>query len=158
MTVAEIDWHETLREVPGALGALLGEIFASEDMEQASRYRNARPKPQNRSVQDVHDALFPTFSSEPFATAIEPLLKPSLRAIADRAGMSHSQLSRFIDGERPLDRYKLELIAKAARVSPGYFLEYRQMVVTDAVAKHIAANPTAGIAAFKAVTRSLLSG
>lgn len=142
-----VDWEAAL-QVPGALGAILQGLFASEDRDNARRFRNSRVASPERTIADVHDALHPIYSDRPFAESIQPLLKPSLRAIAERAGLDHTNLRHLIAGTRPLSKYKLESLARACRVSPGYFLEYRQMVVSEVVAKQVAESHAAGIAAF----------
>lgn len=147
-------WRELLVDVPGSLGAVLQEVFASHDADQLARRADLRKPPPRRTAQDVHTLVFPQYSTEPFAKAVQPLLKPSMRAIADRADMRSGYLSQLISGERSLDVYKLQRIATAARVSPAYFLEYRQMMVLDAISARIAQSPEAGIAAYQAVIRA----
>lgn len=151
-------WRELLVDVPGSLGAVLQEVFASHDAEQAPRRANMRNGAAvKRAAKDVHDIVFPRYSMEPFALAVQPLLKPSMRAIADRADMAPGYLAKLISGERSLDAYKLQRIAVAARVSPAYFLEYRQMMVVAAVERALAERPEAGVAAFRAVMKTSVS-
>lgn len=147
-------WRELLVDVPGSLGAVLQEVFASHDADQAARRANLRKPPPPRTAQDVHALVYPQYSVEPFAKAVQPLLKPSMRAIAARADMAPGYLTQLIRGERSLDVYKLQRIATAARVSPAYFLEYRQMMVVEAISARIAQSPEAGIAAYRAVMRA----
>lgn len=147
-------WRELLVDVPGSLGAVLQEVFASHDADQAARRANLRKPPPRRTAQDVHALVFPQYSVEPFAKAVQPLLKPSMRAIAQRADMSPGFLSQLIAGARALDVYKLQRIAAACRVSPAYFLEYRQMMVLEAISSRIAQSPEAGIAAYRAVMQA----
>lgn len=147
----EREWRDLFVEVPGALGAVLQELFSAVDADSAPRNGRSAPQRQNHTIDDVNDLLWPKFSTEPFAEAIRPLLKPSLRAIADRAGISPGALSEMISGQRGLDAYRLEQVAKAARVSPAYFLEYRQIKVAEAVTRALAERPAAGISAYKAI-------
>lgn len=150
-----VDWRDTFREVPGALGAVLREIFAADDADAAPRWRNGTPKPAMRTAQDVHDALHPKFSNEPFALAVKKLNAPSLRALAERSGMSHTQLQMLVDGRRGLTKYHLELIAKGAKVDPGYFLEYRRMFIEDMVGKMVDRDPAVGVGVYRAMANSL---
>lgn len=145
-------WRELFAEVPGSMGALLQGLFVIVDAERAPRRGQAVPR--ERTAQELHDLLHPQFSDLPFAESVRPLLKPSLRAVAERAGMNPGYFTRLVSGERELDRYTLERIAAAARVDPGYFLEYRQMFVADMVSRQVARNAPVGIAAYKALARA----
>lgn len=150
-TPTQSQWQSRFAEVPGALGAVLQEIFAVVDAESAPRDKRVKAPARERTIDEVNDLLWPRFATVPFAEAIQPLLKPSMRALADRAGMSPSTLTRLIAGELPLDRFRLERIAAAAKVAPGHFLEYRQLVVAEEVTRALATNPAAGISVYKAL-------
>lgn len=157
MSAAPIEWQD-LMSVPGSLGAVLQEVFSSVDAEGQNRRRRTPAPPQRRTAQDVHTVAFPQYSMLPFSEAIQPLLKPSLRAVAERAGLEASYLSRLIRGQRPLEKYLIEQIARATRVAPGYFLEYRQLVVSRAVLDAMLEDPVASISAYQVVVRRTALG
>lgn len=152
MSAAPIEWQD-LMSVPGSLGAVLQEVFSSVDAEEQNRRRRIPRPVERRTAQDVHTVAYPQYAVLPFSEAIQPLLKPSLRAVAERAGLDPTYLSRLIRGQRPLEKYLIEQIARATRVSPGYFLEYRQLVVSRAVLDAMIEDPVSSISAYQVVVR-----
>jgi hypothetical protein len=143
-------WEDLFNQVPASFAAVLQAIFLNIDTEERDpRAKGKMTSPHPRTMQDVHDVLWPRFTTEPFTVAIHAFLKPSLRGFAGRAGFNVASLHRMVHGVEPLSCGKLEQVAAAAKVSPAYFLEYRQMKIAQAVTKAFNDRPTASITAYK---------
>lgn len=142
MSSGEVSWQELLSD-PTYVGILVRGIIEADERETRPRFRGQKPRVIQPSevLNTVAGMVTPIYSQEPFREAIRPLLKPSMRGLAQRAGMSVTLLSLMVKGERALTKENLERIAHAARVNPGYFREYRDMVIADMVNEHLAAKP-----------------
>lgn len=147
------EWEDLFNQVPGSFSALLQAIFLDMDAEERPRREKVGRvvTPRARTMGEVQDVLWPKFSQQPFAEAIQPLLRPSLRGFAARAGFTLSSLHRMIKGTEPLTTGKLEHIAAAAKVSPAYFREYRQMKICEEVQKVLDERPSASVMAYKVI-------
>src|SRR3954463_14895251 len=77
----------------------------------------------------------PKFSSEPFGTAVERLMNDSgttYRGLAEKTGLSAGYLNHLVHGNRPVPSNEvIATLAKALRVEPEHFREYRIRVITD---------------------------
>lgn len=146
------EWEDLFRQVPESFAAVMRAIFAEIEAEEAPRHRHHKAPARQRTIEDVYGVLYPQFSTEPFAVAIQPFLKPSLRAFAARSKINLSSLHRMVRGVEPLSLGKIEQIARAAKVAPAYFLEYRQLVITAAIEDQFRAHPAASVSAYKALT------
>jgi len=75
------------------------------------------------------------FSNEPFGDAIQALMAErhtTYRALADRTGLSAGYLNHLVHGNRPVPSNEvISTLAKALRVEPEHFREYRIRVITE---------------------------
>jgi transcriptional regulator with XRE-family HTH domain len=74
------------------------------------------------------------FSNEPFGPTVQALMterKTTYRALADRTGLSAGYLNHLVHGNRPVPSDDVIVtLAKALRVEPEHFREYRIRVIT----------------------------
>jgi transcriptional regulator with XRE-family HTH domain len=75
------------------------------------------------------------FSNEPFGATLQALMterKTTYRALADRTGLSAGYLNHLVHGNRPVPSSEvISTLAKALRVEPEHFREYRIRVITQ---------------------------
>ena len=75
------------------------------------------------------------FSYEPFGPTVQALMserKTTYRALADRTGLSAGYLNHLVHGNRPVPSDDVIVtLAKALRVEPEHFREYRIRVITE---------------------------
>lgn len=142
----EDEWMALFDRAPHIWTDLLGDIFrevrAQEQRESGNARIGRRPKAIQGTMAELEAMVTPRFADEPFAVAVRELIgNRSLRAFAARVPMNHHTLTRMMRGELKLDPWRLAAIAKAGRVSPAFFVEYRQAEVMHAVEVVLAAKP-----------------
>jgi transcriptional regulator with XRE-family HTH domain len=75
------------------------------------------------------------FSTEPFGQTVERLMAETgvtYRALADKTALSAGYLNHLVHGNRPVPSNDvIATLAKALRVEPEHFREYRIRVITD---------------------------
>jgi transcriptional regulator with XRE-family HTH domain len=75
------------------------------------------------------------FSNEPFGPTVQSLMTErgtTYRALADRTGLSAGYLNHLVHGNRPVPSDDVMVtLAKALRVEPEHFREYRIRVITE---------------------------
>jgi transcriptional regulator with XRE-family HTH domain len=75
------------------------------------------------------------FSNEPSGPTVQALMserKTTYRALADRTGLSAGYLNHLVHGNRPVPSDDVIVtLAKALRVEPEHFREYRIRVITE---------------------------
>lgn len=75
------------------------------------------------------------FSEEPFGATIEALMAEAgvtYRELATRTGLSAGYLNHLVHGNRPVPSTDVvTTLAKALRVEPEHFREYRLRVITE---------------------------
>jgi transcriptional regulator with XRE-family HTH domain len=75
------------------------------------------------------------FSNEPFGPTVQTLMnerRTTYRALADRTGLSAGYLNHLVHGNRPVPSDDVIVtLAKALRVEPEHFREYRIRVITQ---------------------------
>lgn len=140
-------WQELLEGHP------LGEESGHADFWQV--YLAERPDVLHRLLADVYQATYgadkpptldelwdlvakPQFSLKPFGEAVlDALGTRSVRSLAMQIGIHQSLLTRYLSGQRDVvsirdprgSMARIELIAKALRVHPSYFAEWRRLWV-----------------------------
>jgi transcriptional regulator with XRE-family HTH domain len=77
----------------------------------------------------------PRFSKEPLGPAIQALMTEramTYRQLADRSGLSAGYLNHIVHGNRPVPSNDvIAALAKALRVEPEHFREYRIRAITE---------------------------
>lgn len=153
------EWVALFDRAPHVLHQILGDIFreakAEQERERGQARIGRRPKAIDGSLDELQALITPVYSMEPFAKAVQPLIakSPSLRAFAAKVPMNHHTLTRMMRGDLPLEAWRLEAIAKAGKVQPGYFVEYREQTITEAVAAYMRARPNISVRVHKQFRR-----
>jgi transcriptional regulator with XRE-family HTH domain len=77
----------------------------------------------------------PRFSNEPFGPTIQALMterNTTYRQLAERTGLSAGYLNHIVHGNRPVPSNDvIATLAKALRVEPEHFREYRIRAITE---------------------------
>jgi len=136
--VSAVDWAAEFSNFPPAfhrlLADLLAEIEAERAREQGVKLAGGRRAQQpSGSMQDVVDVVYPRRSQKPFREALAEATDQPPATVAALAGMNPGTMFRLRNGRRPLTKDTLEQIARAIHVDPGYFHEYRVLVVHEAI-------------------------
>ena len=139
-----------------AVGRILGDIYdavKAEEEKEAGLQRMGRRPRRDGSLAEVYATIFPqSYTMEPFTVALRDLLRGrSQRAFAPRVPMDQSTLSRLMAGSLQPDLVVLERIALAAKVHPGYFVEYRAQFVGKLMERIFTQQPNMGVKAFRQV-------
>ena len=75
------------------------------------------------------------YSSEPFGRTLQALMADSgttYRGLAERTGLSAGYLNHLVHGNRPVPSSQvMRQLAKALKVDPEHFREYRIRVITE---------------------------
>ena len=131
------EWAAHFRDVPPVfyrlLAELLQEVQAEREREMGLERRGRRPALSEGSMQDVLDLVYPKRSEKPFAEALREATPQTPATVARLAGMNPGTLHALMNGTRPLTKDKIEQIARAIHVDPGFFHEYRVLVVHEAI-------------------------
>lgn len=138
------------------LGKLMGDAYGTvkdEEERQAGARRTgaSRRAPRSASLDEVFEAIFPDrYSIEPFPVAMEKLLAGrSQRAFAKTAKVHQMTLSRLMRGQYEPDIEMLEKLAKAAKVSPAFFLEWRAQYISSVLKTVFLKKPNLSIGALQ---------
>lgn len=152
---AEITSEEWLRFLESEAGLtviakLLGDAFqvVRDDEERMTGTRKpGRRPPRYASLEEVISTVFPQRASmESFSVALEKLMRGrSLRGFLTGSDVSSSMLHYVLKGKRPLTMPIIERIAEQAKVSPGYFVEYRAMFLGELVTVLLSERPRESI-------------
>jgi transcriptional regulator with XRE-family HTH domain len=74
------------------------------------------------------------FSTQPLGQTVQSLMAETgttYRALADKTGLSAGYLNHIVHGNRPVPSNDvIEALAKALKVDPAHFREYRIRVIT----------------------------
>jgi transcriptional regulator with XRE-family HTH domain len=158
----EADWVDLFDRAPHVMHAILGDIFrevrAEAENAAGKPRRGRRPRAIDGSLDELWKMITPTLPSvKPFGEAMRELIDASglsLRAFAERAEVDHSTLVRMMSGRLKADPYRLEKLARAGHVAPGYFAEYRAMVLVQAVTALLRAKPRWGLQVYQQIRRA----
>jgi hypothetical protein len=126
-----------------------------------SSLRKVQDKDKNLdAVWRITGLVKPPPSTLPFPLAARELIgKRSLRDFARAAGFGtqggHRTLARYLSGEYALSMEALEAVAKAGRVDPSYFVEWRSMWVANELMHALLRDPRRSIAAVKVIREAM---
>lgn len=121
-------WLDLLQRDPEVLNRLLGDLWKTV---QGIRGDNRIP-----SLAELYELPLPEFSTEPFPEALRAKLGGrSLRWLAQETHITKSHMHRLAHGERPIvslsdprgSMAQIASIARALRVHPAYFAEWRRL-------------------------------
>ena len=102
----------------------------------------------------------PRFTGEEFGPAVLDLLSQrdrSIRWLAQQIGTSHTQVRFYLTGKRPIlnlhdargSMIRIEAVARALRVHPSYFAEWRRLWIMTLLDSAFAARPGLSVGVFK---------
>lgn len=130
-------WLRRFTVEPEQVWKMIGDVVrfvSSEEVPRGQRrssLRRVQEKDYNlEAVWRITGLVKPPPSTEIFPVAARELIgKRSLRDFARAAGFGehggHRTLARYLSGEQALSMESMEAIARAGRVDPMYFMEYR---------------------------------
>lgn len=157
------EWVRYFDDRPEVMLQILGDIYRETKAEEAREAGNAptgrRPKSINGNLDELHRMVTPQYSVDPFEVAVKELIgRRSLRAFAAKVPMNHHTLTRMMRGEMKLEMWRLEQIAEAAKVQPGYFREYREMQLLEVIGRYFALRPNVSITLTKRIKSDIQRG
>lgn len=130
---------------------ILGDIFVITKAHEATVKKSGRrPKHTNGSMDELWKMITPRYSTAPFGEAVKDLMgTQSIRGFSAKIPMHYWSLIRLMRGERKVvnpndiegSMRTLELIAKAGKVSPFFFYEYRTLYIFRMFEEVFAAKP-----------------
>ena len=137
-----------------AMGRILGDIFdfvKAEEEREAGVHRMGRRPRRDGSLDEVYRTVFPqAYTMDPFREAMEKLLNGrSQRQFAPKIPMTQSMFSRLLRGDTIPDMATLEHIAKAAKVHPSFFVEWRAMYVSSVIGQVLVDRPNIGVKVYR---------
>lgn len=141
-------WDAYFTDNPDALHRVLADLY------QVTQSSRARPS----SLEELWSLVTPSFSNEPFPAAVRTLLAGrSVRWLAGRIGISQPYLTRLLNGQKPVisihdpkgSMLRIEVVAKALRVHPSHFAEWRRLWVMSLIDSAFESQPNLSIAFFQ---------
>jgi len=138
-----------------AMGRLLYDIYdevkAQEERERGQHKMGRRPARRAVSIDELFSVVLPQqYNNEPLPVALRRLLAgQSQREFANRVPCSQPYLARVLSGEREPNVQMIEQLAKAAKVQPWFFLEWRAQYVSELIADVLTKKPHLSIAAVR---------
>lgn len=146
-------WEAFFDIQPGVMYSMLGDIAKVYMATDDTVRRVGRRPGVEMSLEQLERIISPRYAIEPLSISLPALIAGrSRRAFALRVPCHHSTLQRFIDGSLVPTRSQLEALARAGRVGPAYFAEWRLLFAAEAMAAVYAKHPNMSIAAYKMLT------
>lgn len=153
----EPQWVAVFDRNPDIMWHMVGDLYSAvrdeEDHEAGIRRVGRRPARTSASLEDVWATVFPTQASmDPFVEALGKLIGTrSIRAFALKVPCHYSTLSRLRGGQLQPDMPMMESIAKAGKVPPSFFLEWRAMYVGALMTRVLTQRPNLSVTALRAI-------
>ena len=141
-------WRTYLAQNPDVLHQLLGDLY------QATRGASATPP----TLDDLWDLVAPRFTNEPFGKAVKELLNGrSVRWLANEIHIHNVPLTRVLNGERDVvsvrdpkgSMTRIEVIARALKVHPSYFAEWRRLWVMTLIDQAFEEHPHLSVGVYR---------
>lgn len=140
------DWVERFDQRPDIMHAILGDIYRTVRYKDEGKVDGRRAAVRDGSLDELAGMITPRYSQEPFVVAVRELIGDrSLRQFAAKVPIDHRELSRFVRGEVCPSRFWLERIAKAGKVTPAFFMEWRTLFVTETITAVFVERPNLSI-------------
>lgn len=145
-------WRTFLTENPDVFHRLLADLY------QVTGRATDRPP----TLEDLWDLVGPRFTNEPFGVAVRELLGDrSIRWLAGEIHIHNVPLTRVINGERDVvsirdpkgSMARIEAIARALRVHPSYFAEWRRLWVMTLIDQAFEQHPHMSIGMYRKFAR-----
>lgn len=141
-------WQEYLAQHPDVLHRLLADVY------QATYGADKPP-----TLDELWDLVAkPEYSVQPFGRAVQDALgNRSVRSLAVQVGIHQSLLTRYMTGERDIvsirdprgSMARIEHVARALRVHPSYFAEWRRLWVMSLLDAAFASQPALSVGVWK---------
>lgn len=139
--IQKIDWTKVFNNDPTTLGHMINDIVKLAISEKG--------RPGKRSASSANDIKLDLaklngsdYAEVPFEEAMAyQMSMRSVRQVAATSGMSKSVIHRLSTGESEPTPQQLELLAKAFKKDPGYFVEYRAAFICSILYEMLTSNP-----------------
>jgi len=147
-------WADAIENNPDVVYRILSDVVKIMQADAAPRV-GRRPKPAAIGMDDLLAAIYPErFSAQPFCDALADVMDGERQVdFAPRMHVSQSQLSKLLTGAARPDMRTMEMAAKAAGVSPAFFLEWRATKLGELVSQAYLNAPNLSVAAVKRIAR-----
>lgn len=155
------EWLTVFDERPEALTSLLGAVYRAgtvADQRRAGTFAGQnggrRVSGMNGNMDELWRLVSPRYSMDPFPVALRELMGDiPLRRFAGQVPMHHQDLSKLLNGKKPLNLSWLEKIALAGGVAPAFFLEWRILKTCQIVEVAFTQRPNLSVTAIKMLER-----
>lgn len=150
-------WVDRFTQDEDLMWLIVGDIVryvSADEIPRGTRVSSRRQvQDKDRNLTAVWRVLHGHYSNDPFPISVKELIgKRSLRDFAARSGFGSVQtLIRYQRGERPLTMMCMEGMAKAGRVEPHYFVEYRALWLGRELQRAMLARPNESLKAIKMI-------
>lgn len=155
------EWVGVFDDHVDVMWSILADIYNivkdEEERDAGVRRMGRRPFRAAGSIEELLSTVFPVrYTLEPFSMALNKLIgKRSQRAFAMKIPVNQSTLSRLLAGTIQPDMPMLESVARAAKVHPTFFVEYRGLIIAEIVRRVLTEQPHLGIQAIKRMRAEL---
>lgn len=145
-------WRTYLSENPDVLHQLLADLY--EATHGASQ--------RQPTLEGLWDLVAPRFTNEPFGAAVKELLNGrSVRWLAREIHLHFTLLTRMLNGERDVvsirdpkgSMARIEAVARALKVHPSYFAEWRRLWVMSLLDEAFEQQPHLSIGVYRKFAR-----
>lgn len=123
-------WVAVFNVRPDAMHNLLGDYI--KQVYAVPGRIGQRPMPAEAQV-DFQGLLYGEQNDLPIGEALRKIVPDSERVFSARIHMSRRTYQRLLSGDYDPDVNEMRLIAKALKVAPTFFVEYRKSMVVAAV-------------------------
>jgi hypothetical protein len=148
-------WVELFDKDPSVMYAILGDIAKVYVATNGPRKTGRRPG-VNMSLDELEKIITPQYSLEPLSESLPALIGgQSLRSFASKVPVHHHQLRRLMRGDAPLTMSMLESLARAGRVGPAYFTEWRAMYLAQMLTDIATSRPNVSVRFYKQLARAM---
>lgn len=148
--------------VMGILRDMYDMIKTEEEKKQGIVRMGRRPKRIPESEREFWATVLPpAFSDKPFPQALAWMMDElglTQRALASKVPTTQATVSRLASGQMVPDMAMMEAIARALRVGPWFFVEWRARYFASMVELILTDNPNLGVAMVKRWRGDVLAG
>lgn len=151
-SVTKLEWERAFDEDYGLLGKVIRDILRLDVPQSSKSGPRSVPSGAEGSAA-LHRLLKDDFGTLPFHEMFEVLQgKLSVRGLANKVGISKSQVSRLLAGQTHPTAAEMQLVAAAFKKHPSYFVEWRAAVVATAIRERLTGVPEASITAYRQIS------
>lgn len=148
-THSTFDWKGHFDEDADLFGALI------RDMLRLGAERKHTWGPRDMPEEDEARSLLRQWRGEdyslfPFAETFAAMTEElSQRQVSHKTGLERTMIRRLLDGRVEPDRLTLEMIAKAFKKQPSFFMEYRMLYVANSIVARMQQWPESSISVYR---------